>query len=74
MHETEIVLVPMRSGNLYLPNVVVNLLAPDSSDDLMSETYVENAAETLEVLPAKGGGVAFIPLEPSWEVEAERRM
>lgn len=64
----------MRSGHLYLPNVVVNLLQPDTSDSLMSETYVENAAETLDILPAKGGGVAFIPLEPGWEVEAERRM
>lgn len=64
----------MRSGHLYLPNVVVNLLQTELSDGLMSETYVENAAEVLEILPAKGGGVAFIPLEASWEVEAERRM
>lgn len=75
-HETEIVLVPMRPGHLFLPNVVVSLLHPEAegADGLMSETHVENAAEALEILPAKGGGVAFIPLEPSWGVDAERRL
>jgi hypothetical protein len=43
-------------------------------DGLISETYVDNAVEAMEILPAKNGGVALIPLESSWEVEAERRI
>lgn len=66
--------MPTRSGHLYLPNVVVSLLGGYQQDGPITETHVENAAETLEILPAKGGGVAFIPLEPNWEVDAERRM
>jgi len=89
--EQEIVLVPMRPGALFLPNVAVSLLPSTSRDStgfaiaggeasgqegqrLMCETYVSNAAETVRVLPAKGSVTALVPLEPAWEVEAERRM
>jgi hypothetical protein len=72
--EREIVLVPMRSGQLFLPIVTVNLADSGGEDGLISETYLENAAEALEILPARSGGVAMIPLESSWEVQAERRM
>ena len=71
--EREIVLVPMRSGRLFLPIVTVNLANP-GEDGLISETYLENAVEAIEVLPAKSGGVAMIPLEPTWEADAERRL
>ena len=71
--EREIVLVPMRSGRLFLPIVTVNLASPEE-DGLISETYLENAVEAIEVLPAKSGGVAMIPLEPTWEADAERRL
>lgn len=74
MVEREIVLVPMRSGHLFLPIVTVNLANSGGEDGLISETYLENAVEALEILPAKSGGVAMIPLESSWEVEAERRI
>lgn len=70
----EIVLVPMRSGRLFLPIVTVNLADSKGEDGLISETYLENAVEAIEVLPAKSGGVAMIPLEPTWEVETERRL
>jgi hypothetical protein len=72
--EREIVLVPMRSGRLFLPIVTVNLADSKGEDGLISETYLENAVEAIEVLPAKSGGVAMIPLEPTWEVDAERRL
>jgi hypothetical protein len=72
--EREIVLVPMRPGHLFLPVVTVNLAESNVNDGLISETYLEHAVEAVEVLPAKSGGVAMIPLEPTWEVETERRM
>jgi hypothetical protein len=72
--EREIVLIPMRSGRLFLPIVTVNLADSKGEDGLISETYLENAVEAIEVLPAKSGGVAMIPLEPTWEVDAERRL
>jgi len=72
--EREIVLVPMRSGRLFLPIVTVNLADSKGEDGLISETYLENAVEAIEVLPAKSGGVAMIPLEPTWEVDTERRL
>ena len=72
--EREIVLVPMRSGRLFLPIVTVNLADSKGEDGLISETYLENAVDAIEVLPAKSGGVAMIPLEPTWEVETERRL
>ena len=64
----------MRSGRLFLPIVTVNLADPKGEDGLISETYLENAVDAIEVLPAKSGGVAMIPLEPTWEVETERRL
>lgn len=64
----------MRSGRLFLPIATVNLADSKGEDGLISETYLENAAEAIEVLPAKSGGVAMIPLEPTWEVDAERRL
>lgn len=64
----------MRSGRLFLPIVTVNLADSKGEDGLISETYLENAVEAIEVLPAKSGGVAMIPLEPTWEVETERRL
>lgn len=74
MVEREIVLVPMRAGRLFLPAINVNLVQSSMEDGLISETYVDNAVEAMEILPAKNGGVALIPLESSWEVEAERRI
>jgi hypothetical protein len=64
----------MRSGRLFLPDVSVNLADSKGEDGLTSETYLENAVEAIEVLPANSGGVAMIPLEPTWEVDAERRL
>jgi hypothetical protein len=64
----------MRSGRLFLPIVTVNLADSQGDDGLISETYLENAVEAIEVLPAKSGGVAMIPLEPTWEVDTERRL
>jgi hypothetical protein len=64
----------MRSGRLFLPIVTVNLADIKGEDGLISETCLENAVEAIEVLPAKSGGVAMIPLEPTWEVDAERRL
>lgn len=64
----------MRSGRLFLPIVTVNLADSKGEDGLISETYLENAVEAIEILPAKSGGVAMIPLEPTWEVDTERRL
>jgi hypothetical protein len=64
----------MRSGRLFLPIVTVNLADSKGEDGLISDTYLENAVEAIEVLPAKSGGVAMIPLEPTWDVDAERRL
>jgi hypothetical protein len=64
----------MRSGRLFLPIVTVNLADSRGEDGLISETYLENAVEAIEVLPAKSGGVAMIPLEPTWGVDTERRL
>ena len=71
----------MRPGALALPNVVVSITprpetAQDPSQLLICETFVENAAESVRVLPAKRTVTAIVPvypprpasLQPGWEV------
>jgi hypothetical protein len=76
--DQQIVLVPMRSGSLFLPTVTVQLLsssvsASDPAGELVCETYVENAAETIDVLPAKAVVTALIPVhDVVWEQEEAR--
>lgn len=62
----------MRSGPLSLPSISTSIL-PSTSDidsqardqreeELLCETYLENAAEVVRVLPAKKVVRAMIPL------------
>lgn len=66
MGEKDIVLVPMRAGRLFLPTVSVQYLPDDQVGDggekLLCETHVENAAEVINVLPAKGMTTILIPM------------
>ncbi|ORY22633.1 hypothetical protein BCR39DRAFT_551248 [Naematelia encephala] len=81
-HQIDIVLVPMRSGIIFFPAVSVHLLDPPSvntsspgEDPPICETYVSNAAEYINVLPAKGSTTALVPLEDQrWEETDIRRM
>ncbi|WWD09044.1 hypothetical protein V865_007164 [Kwoniella europaea PYCC6329] len=84
--EQEIILIPMRSGKLFLPTVTIQLLsAPTNAayqgqaksqmdnDELLCETYFENAAEYMTVLPAKKEMNCFVPIPVSGEAwESER--
>lgn len=67
-------LVPTRAGRLFLPAINVNLVDAHIHDGLISETYVDNAADAMVILPARSAGVALIPLERSWQSEAAQRM
>ena len=62
----DIVLVPVRPGQLYLPHVQVQQTYPGPSAEgngsLVCETYVDNAAEAIEVLPAKSTAMAMIAM------------
>jgi hypothetical protein len=66
----EITLIPMRPGPLLLPTVTTAILPSSSSDSvnrgndeqLLCETYLENAAEVVRVLPAKKTVRVMIPL------------
>ena len=60
-----VVLVPMRSGSLFLPTVSIQLLQPNQ-DGMICETYVENAAEAVDVLPAKSSATILIPTHEQW--------
>ncbi|ORX34725.1 trafficking protein particle complex subunit 10 [Kockovaella imperatae] len=59
-----IVLVPVRAGRLNLPVVQIHPVNPKDSADgsLICETYVDNAAESIEVFPAKSSAMALIPM------------
>jgi hypothetical protein len=58
----------MRSGSLFLPTVTVQLLSPAGEQGLICETYVENAAQVIDVLPAKAVVTALIPIrDVVWE-------
>lgn len=64
----------MRSGYLPLPSITASLFPLDADhdradtaqrqDELLCETYLENAAEVVHVLPAKKVLKAFIPIAP----------
>ena len=67
--QQQIVLVPMRSGTLFLPSVSIQHVSgaqhPDA-EPLVCETYVENAAEVVHVLPSKRSIIALVPLREAW--------
>ncbi|RXK36754.1 hypothetical protein M231_05989 [Tremella mesenterica] len=65
-HTASLVLVPMRPGHLFFPHVQTQL-SDLKVTEMICETYVENAAESVEVLPARGGVTAVVPL-PMWTV------
>ncbi|KAK8845493.1 hypothetical protein IAR55_006206 [Kwoniella newhampshirensis] len=70
----QIVLVPMRPGTLFLPSVHVAILPPttdawnqvpthaNGSEEMLCETYVENAGESLRVLPAEREVTSIVPV------------
>jgi len=66
----QVVLVPMRAGSLFLPSVSVHLLSP-REDGVTCETYVENAAETVNVLPAKSSTTVLVPVHEQWPASVE---
>ncbi|WVQ76341.1 hypothetical protein IAR50_006006 [Cryptococcus sp. DSM 104548] len=69
--EQDIILLPLRSGSLFLPNVTVqpidDLAAPDAPNQsqarsqVLCESFVENAAEVVRVLPAQKEVTALVP-------------
>lgn len=67
-HTTQLTLVPMRPGTLALPNVAVSIIPRPGSRDpsqlLICETFVENAAEAIRVLPAARAMSAIVPVFP----------
>lgn len=74
--QQEITLIPMRAGPLLLPSITSSILSATSTpghsapaqydqnakEDLLCETYLENAAEVIRVLPARKVVRAMIPL------------
>ncbi|WRT63733.1 uncharacterized protein IL334_000656 [Kwoniella shivajii] len=84
--EQIIILIPLKSGQLFLPNVNIQLLQnPNSNSNpnlgiesdrqtqLLCETYFENAAQSITVLPAKKEVNAIVPIPVAtneiWEGE-----
>ena len=68
-HSTQLTLLPMRPGALTLPNVVVSIIPPANMQQqpgqlLICETFVENAAEAVRVLPAQRTVTAIVPVYP----------
>nr|XP_018266801.1 uncharacterized protein I303_00779 [Kwoniella dejecticola CBS 10117]OBR88959.1 hypothetical protein I303_00779 [Kwoniella dejecticola CBS 10117] len=74
--EHDIILIPMRSGQLFLPTINIGLLSNSNSahnthqgrsgsneNELLCETYFENAAECMMVLPCKKEINAFVPIQ-----------
>nr|KIR47844.1 hypothetical protein I312_02992 [Cryptococcus bacillisporus CA1280] len=67
--KVEIVLLPTRAGTIFLPNVsIYPLHSPDGSSELQAkvqgvlcESYMENAAQTVRVLPAKKEVTVLVP-------------
>lgn len=67
--KVEIVLLPTRAGTIFLPNVsIYPLHFPDGSSELQAkvqgvlcESYMENAAQTVKVLPAKKEVTVLVP-------------
>lgn len=65
----EIVLLPTRAGTIFLPNVsIYPLHSPDEPSELQAkvqgvlcESYMENAAQTVRVLPAKKEVTVLVP-------------
>ncbi len=70
LKEQQVVLVPMRAGSLSLPAVTVQLLSP-LDNRITCETYVENAAEAVHVLPAKSLTTVLIPMHKQWPAGLE---
>ena len=60
---------PIRAGTIFLPNVsIYPLHSPDGSSELQAkvqgvlcESYMENAAQTVKVLPAKKEVTVLVP-------------
>nr|XP_019048846.1 hypothetical protein I302_02625 [Kwoniella bestiolae CBS 10118]OCF27776.1 hypothetical protein I302_02625 [Kwoniella bestiolae CBS 10118] len=77
--EQRIIIIPMRSGKLFLPTVTIQLLSTLTNnntnqgksqmdnDELLCETYFENSAEYITVLPAKKEVNCFVPIPISGE-------
>ena len=63
------ILVPVRSGNIALPPVNVQLVADasEASERVLCETYVSNAAQGIRILPARTGMAALVPISNDWE-------
>ena len=57
-------LVPVRAGSLYLPNIQVQHASltepPNAESDPICETWVENAAEAINVLPIKSSATMLV--------------
>ncbi|WOO84693.1 Trafficking protein particle complex subunit 10 [Vanrija pseudolonga] len=64
-----VILVPVRSGNIALPPVNVQLVADasEASERVLCETYVSNAAQGIRILPARTGMAALVPISNDWE-------
>ena len=60
----------MRSGPLYFPPVLVQPVS-QNQDGLTCETYVENAAEAVNVLPVKSSNTVLVPVQEQWPANME---
>ncbi|KAK4686207.1 trafficking protein particle complex subunit 10, partial [Tremellales sp. Uapishka_1] len=77
--EQQIVMVPMRAGALSLPTISIIMLPGPSNakvynedDRLLCDSYVENAAQIINVLPAKTTMTTIIPTNHGSNWEGER--
>lgn len=70
-------LVPTRSGTLALPGVSVQMVSSavrrgrSDDEDTLCETFVENAAEAIRVLPVKQEVTALVPTRSLWHPQDE---
>ncbi|WVR03511.1 hypothetical protein IAU60_000502 [Kwoniella sp. DSM 27419] len=74
----QVTLVPMRAGNLFLPSISVHLLHQEAQqggqagDDILIETYLEHAAQSIQVLPANRQVDAVVPVVVDGHWDGER--
>lgn len=65
-------LVPTRPGTLALPSMTVQIVPTSTprgrsdDEDTLCETFVENAAEAIRVLPVKKEVTALVPVRSVW--------
>ncbi|WWC85913.1 uncharacterized protein L201_000783 [Kwoniella dendrophila CBS 6074] len=77
--QQQIILIPMKSGQLFLPQINIHLMdnlvlnhssskqyqgkSDSDENQLLCENYFENASQSIQVLPCKKEINTFIPLE-----------